>query len=89
VKIVGSMEVTNGYEHWKEVFMSHEPARKEAGMETVYTGMEAQNPNIVHVCLEVESLEAIQEFMSDPENAKVIVESGVKVETQVMIPIIE
>ena len=89
MKIIGSMEVSNGYEHWKSTFMAHEPARKQAGIETVYTGVEAQNPNMVHVCLEVESLEAIQAFMSDPENAKVITESGVKIETQVMIPIVE
>ena len=36
------MEVTNGYQHWKEIFMAHEPTRKEAGIETIYTGMEAQ-----------------------------------------------
>ena len=89
MKIVGSMEVTNGYQHWKEIFMAHEPARKEAGIETIYTGMEAQNPNMVHVCLEVESLEAIQAFMSDPENAKVITDSGVKIETKVINPKIE
>ncbi len=89
MKIIGSMEVTEGYAHWKKAFMAHEPTRKEACIETIYTGMEAQNPNMIHVCLEVESLEVIQVFMSDPENAKVITESGVKIETQVMIPIIE
>ena len=39
--------------------------------------------------LEVESLEKVQEFMKDPDNAKVIEEAGVKIETQIMIPIIE
>ena len=89
MKIIGTFEVSKGYEHWKKTFMSHEPNRKEWGMETVFTGMEAKNQNIVHVCLEVESLEKVQEFMKDPENAKVIEEAGVKIETQVMIPIIE
>ncbi|MBI63378.1 MAG: hypothetical protein CL775_05195 [Chloroflexi bacterium] len=89
MKIIGTFEVSKGYEHWKKTFMSHEPKRKEWGMETVFTGMEAKNQNIVHVCLEVESLEKVQEFMKDPENAKVIEEAGVKIETQIMIPIIE
>ena len=57
MKIIGTFEVSKGYEHWKKTFMSHEPKRKEWGMETVFTGMEAKNQNIVHVCLEVESLE--------------------------------
>ena len=89
VKIIGSFEVTKGYEHWKQTFMSHEPKRKEWGIQTVFTCMEAKNQNIVHVCLEVESLEKVQEFMKDPENAKVIEKAGVKIETQIMIPIIE
>ena len=89
MKIIGTFEVSKGYENWKLTFMSHEPKRKEWGMETVFTGMEAKNQNIVHVCLEVESLENVLEFMKDPDNAKVIEEAGVKIETQIMIPIIE
>lgn len=51
--------------------------------------MEAENNNKVHVCIEVESMDKLQEFMQIPDNAKVIEEAGVKLETQVMIPIIE
>ena len=43
MKIIGSMEVSNGYEHWKSTFMAHEPARKEAGIETVYTGIDRKS----------------------------------------------
>ena len=51
--------------------------------------VEAENNNKVHVCIEVESMDKLQEFMQIPDNAKVIEEAGVKLETQVMIPIIE
>ena len=59
------------------------------GNKYCFTGMEAENNNKVHVCIEVESMDKLQEFMQIPDNAKVIEEAGVKLETQVMIPIIE
>ena len=34
-------------------------------------------------------MEKVQEFMKNPDNAEVIKEAGVKIETQVMTPIIE
>ena len=69
--------------------MTNESKRQEWGISTVFTGMEAENNNKVHVCIEVESMDKLQEFMQIPDNAKVIEEAGVKLETQVMIPIIE
>ena len=89
MKLLVTFEVLKGYEHWKEVFISHESKRKEAGIETVYTGMEAKNQNIVHVCLEVDSMDGVQEFMQSPENGETMKEAGVNRESQVMIPIIE
>ena len=89
MKLVGHVEVTKGYEHWKKIFLSHESKRKEYGIETVFTGKQADNPSIVHVCLEVQSMDNLQEFMKDPENGKVFIEAGVKIETQIMVPIIE
>ena len=89
MKLVGTFEVSKGYEHWKKKLLAHEPKRKECCISTVFTGMEAENNNKIQVCIEVESMEKLQEFMKTPENAKVIEEAGVKLETQVMIPIIE
>ena len=89
MKIIASIKLTKGYEHWKKAFLAHESKRQEWGISTVFTGMEAENNNKVHVCIEVESMDKLQEFMQIPDNAKVIEEAGVKLETQVMIPIIE
>ena len=33
MKLLVSFEVLKGYDHWKEVFTSHESARKEEGIE--------------------------------------------------------
>mgnify|MGYP006111758019 CR=1 FL=1 len=89
MKLLISFEVLKGYDHFKEVFISMESKRKEAGIETIYAGKEAKNENVVHVCLEVESMEIIQEFMQRPENAEIQKGAGVNRESQVMIPIIE
>ena len=87
MKLLISFEVLKGYDHFKEVFISMESKRKEAGIETIYAGKEAKNENVVHVCLEVESMDWVQEFMQ--RNAEIQKEAGVNRESQVMIPIIE
>tara|TARA_B110000438_G_scaffold229357_1_gene224112 strand:+ start:462 stop:725 length:264 start_codon:yes stop_codon:yes gene_type:complete len=87
MKLLISFEVLKGYDHFKEVFISMESKRKEAGIETIYAGKEAKNENVVHVCLEVESMDGVQEFMQ--RNAEIQKEAGVNRESQVMIPIIE
>ena len=89
MKLLVSFEVLKGYDHWKEVSTSHEPARKEEGIETIYTGREANNENVVHVCLEVDSMDGVKEFMQRPENGEIMKEAGVNRESQVLIPIIE
>ena len=89
MKLLVSFEVLKGYDHWKEVFTSHESARKEEGIETIFTGREANNENVVHVCLEVDSMDGVKEFMQRPENGEIMKEAGVNRESQVLIPIIE
>ena len=88
MKIIGHFETTKGFEHWKKAFDAHEPARNAVGMTTLFYGVQADNQEIIYVCLNVESMDKLQQFMSDPKNAEVIQEAGVKLETQVMTPII-
>ena len=89
MKLLVSFEVLKWYDHWKDVFTSHEHARKEEGIESIYTGREANNENVVHVCLEVDSMDGVKEFMQRPENGEIMKEAGVNRESQVLIPIIE
>ena len=50
---------------------------------------EAANESKVHVCMEVESMEILGAFMSDPENAKVIEEAGGVGDSAVIIPLVD
>ena len=88
MKLIGHFETTKGFEHWKTVFEGHESARNEAGMTTLFYGVQADNEEIIYVCLNVESMDKLQEFMGKPENLKVMEEAGTKLETQVITPII-
>ena len=87
MKIVGNFEINKSYEHWKSVFDAHESQRSKAGIATIFVGRKLHNSQKVHILFEVESIQAMQEFMQSPENAPVIEEAGHLVETTVMIPI--
>ena len=83
VKIIGNFEV-NDWVHWKKMFDRHSNARESAGIKTIYVGNEIENTNKVHIVMETPAADTMQKFMQDPENAKVIEQSGHKQETTVM-----
>ena len=83
VKIIGNFEV-NDWVHWKKMFDQHSNAREAAGIKTIYVGNEIENTNKVHIVIETPAADTMQKFMQDPENAKVIEQSGHKLETTVM-----
>ena len=83
VKIIGNFEV-NDWVHWKKMFDQHSNAREAAGIKTIYVGNEIENTNKVHIIMETPTADTMQKFMQDPENARVIEQSGHKQETTVM-----
>ena len=83
VKIIGNFEV-NDWVHWKKMFDQHSNAREAAGIKTIYVGNEIENTNKVHIVMETPTADTMQKFMQDPENARVIEQSGHKQETTVM-----
>ncbi len=83
VKIIGNFEV-NDWVHWKKMFDQHSNAREAAEIKTIYVGNEIENTNKVHIVMETPAADTMQKFMQDPENAKVIEQSGHKQETTVM-----
>ena len=83
VKIIGNFEV-NDWVHWKKMFDQHSNAREAAGIKTIYVGNEIENTNKVHIVMETPAADTMQKFMKDPENDKVIEQSGHKQETTVM-----
>ena len=87
MKLYVSMELEKGWEHWKNTFDSHESARGSAGIMTIVRACEKENPNKVHIVMDVPSIEALREFMNVPENQEVIKNSGAKTDTQVIVPL--
>ena len=83
VKIIGNFEV-NDWVHWKKMFDQHSNAREAAGIKTIYVGNEIEKTNKVHIVMETPAADTMQKFMHDPENAKVIEQSGHKQDTTVM-----
>ncbi len=83
VKIIGNFEVDD-WVHWKKMFDQHSNAREAAGIKTIYVGNEIENTNKVHIVMETPAADTMQKFMQDPENARVIEQSGHKQETTVM-----
>ena len=89
MKVMLQFETSKGYEHWKSVFDAHEADRNEWGITKVFSGVQADNPEIVHVCMNVESAEKMKEFMTKPEVVAIREEAGIKMETQVMIVVLD
>ena len=84
VKIVGSFEVKD-WDHWKKAFDDHREPRETFGIKTIYVGNEIENPNKVHIVMDTPSADTMQKFMQQPENSKVIAESGHIQETTSMV----
>ena len=76
MKVLARFEISEGYEHWKKVFMSQEPIRKKWGIKTIIKGSQMQgrthmNP-LVHVCLEIP--DETDDFIYDEPEIKKVVE---------------
>ena len=87
MKLYVTFELARGWEHWKNTFDSHESPRETAGIKTIVRACERENPNKVHIVMDVPSIEALREFMNVPENQEVIRNSGAKTDTQVIVPL--
>ena len=74
-KVITSFEV-KVYAHWKKTSIVMLAKEEEANIKTIYVGHELENKNKVHAVLEVPSPDIIQKFMQDPENVRIMKESG-------------
>ena len=87
MRLLINFEISKSYPEWKAVFDAHKSSRDEANVKDVFVGVEAANPQKVHLMFEVEDMSAMQVFMQRPENASIIEQSGHIVESTVMIPL--
>ena len=87
MRLLINFKISVSYPEWRAVFDAHKSSRDEANVKDVFVGVEAANPQKVHLMFEVEDMAAMQVFMQRPENASIIEQSGHIVESTVMIPL--
>ena len=89
MKIIMNVEINEGYEKWKQLFLSADDAREKYGIKVLAFGHPKDNENKVYQVLEVESMEKMQEAMQDPEIAKARTDAGVNLDTQELVFLVE
>ena len=89
MKIIMNVEITQGYEKWKQLFMSVDAERAKYGIKVLAYGHPKDNENKIYQVLEIESMEKMQEAMQDPEIAKARTDAGVNLDTQELVFLVE
>ena len=89
MKIIMNVEINEGYEKWKQLFISADDAREKYGIKVLAYGHPKDNENKVYQVLEVESMEKMQEAMQDPEIAKARTDAGVNLDTQELVFLVD
>ena len=81
MRLLMNAELSTSYAEWKKVYDDHKWARDEANIKEILVGW-CEEDQRIHVCMEVESMEAMGEFQK--KHAEVIASSGHKQETTVV-----
>ena len=89
MKIIMSVEISEGYARWKELFESTVDAREKYEVKVLAYGHPKDNENKVYQVFEIESMEKMQEALKDPEIAKARTEAGVQLDTQEVVFLVE
>ncbi|MDC3002929.1 hypothetical protein OAZ20_02465 [Paracoccaceae bacterium] len=89
MKIISSVELSKGYEHWRDLFLANENFRQDHGINVLAYGHEEGNKDKVWICMEVESMEKMMSTVDKPEMIKLREEAGAKIETQTFVKLIE
>ena len=89
MKIIMNVEISDGYEKWKQLFESTDDAREKYGVKVLAYGHPKDNENKVYQVLEIETMEKMQDALKDPEIAKARTEAGVKLDSQEVIFLVE
>ena len=82
MKIIMNVRITQGYEKWVELFHSAGAVREQFGITALAYGHDKDDDSSVYQVLEVDSMEKMQEAMSNPELQKMRTDAGVDLESQ-------
>ena len=89
MKIILTVEITQGYEKSKQLFLSVDAQREKYGIKVLAYGHAKDNQNKIYQVLEMESMENMQKAMQDSEIAKLRTDAGVNLDTQELVFLVE
>ena len=84
-----NVEITQGYEKWKKLFLSLDAQREKYGIKVLAQGHPQGDENKIYQVLELENMEKMQEAMKDPEIAKIRTDAGVNLDSQEIVFLVE
>jgi len=89
MKIIMNVRITQGYETWVELFRAAGAVREQFGITVLAYGHDKDDDSSVYQVLEVDSMERMQEAMSNPELQKMRTDAGVDLESQQVTFLVE
>ena len=89
MKIIMNVEITQGYEKWKKLFLSVDAQREKYGIKVLAYGHPQGDEKKIYQVLEVENMEKMHEAMKDPEIAKIRTDAGVNLDSQEIVFLVE
>ena len=85
MKIIMNVKINEGYEKWKDLFLSVDAQREKYGIKVLAYGHPKDDETKVYQVLEIDSMEKMQEAMKDPEIAKLRTDAGVDLDSQELV----
>jgi len=89
MKMIMNVEITQGYEKWKKLFLSVDAKRETYGIKVLAYGHARDNENKIYQVLEMDSMDNVQKAMQDPEIAKLRTDAGVNLDSQEIVFLVE
>ena len=89
MKLIINVRITQGYEKWVELFHSAGAVREEYGVTVLAFGHDKDDESNVYQVIEIDSMEKMQEAMSNPELQKMRTDAGVDLDSQKITFLVE
>ena len=84
--VVTTIELSKGFQTWKDMVHSVQDRMKEHGMTFVFAGTEKDDDTKLHTFIHFESEEHLKSFSEDEELTRLRAEAGAIVETATITP---
>ena len=89
MKIIVNVRITQGYAKWVELFHSAGAVREQFGITVLAYGHDMDDDSSVYQVIEMDSMERMQEAVSDPALQKMRTDAGVDLESQRITVLVE